>query len=192
MYNIFLLSTRRHQHQQQQQQQHNQPPTMAHSSQQSSQDFDDDLTQISQTQDEEVQYRRGLFKKPKNAGSEDSFAEKPSDKKNELGEQSQYSEVIFLGEVKRMEEENASQEPMSPRAVRKSFCDRFHRELEQLLVDMHPGCTPTQDEKDTEVGLLCGHILNKCADRAFSRAQWARDLMIGDIMRRSQPKNARS
>ena len=91
-----------------------------------------------------------------------------------------------------MEEENTSKETMSPRAVRKSFCNRFHRELEQFLVDMNPTYTPTQDEKDSEVGLLCGHILNKCADRAFSRAQWARDLMIGDIMRRSQPKNARS
>ena len=168
----------------------NQQPTMAQSSQ-SSQDFDDDLTQISQTQHEEVDYRRRLFKKPKIAGSEDLFAEKPSEKRNELGEQSQYSEVIILGEVKRMEEENTSQETMSPRAVRKSFCNRFHRELEQLLVDMNPTYTPTQDEKDSEVGLLCGHILNKLADRAFSRAQWAKDLMIGEIMRRSQQKNAR-
>ena len=163
---------------------------MAQSSQ-SSQDFDDNLIQISQTQDEEVHYRRGLFKKPKIAGSEDLFAEKPSEKRNELGEQSQYSEVILLGEVKRMEEENTSKETMSPRAVRKSFCNRFHRELEQLLVDMNPTYTPTQDEKDSEVGLLCGQILNNLADRAFSRAQWAKDLMIGEIMRRSQQKNAR-
>ena len=105
---------------------------MAQSSQ-SSQDFDDDLTQILQTQHEEVDYRRRLFKKPKIAGSEDLFAEKPSEKRNDLGEQSQYSEVIILGEVKRMEKENTSKETMSPRAVRKSFCMRFHRELEQLL-----------------------------------------------------------
>ena len=162
---------------------------MAHSSQQSSQDFDDDLTQFSQTQDEEVQYKRGFFKKPKKPASEDLFAEAPSEK-NEI-QQSQFSEVIFEGEVKRIQKETNSQEPMSPRAVRQSFCDRFHREVEKILMDMHPGYTPTQDERDTEVGLLCGHILNKCADRAFSRAQWARDLMIGNIMRRSLPKNAR-
>ena len=163
---------------------------MAQSSQ-SSQDFDDDLTQISQTQDEGVDYRRGFFKKPKMSGSEDLFAEKPSEMRNELGEQSQYGEVILLGEVKRMEKENTSKETMSPRAVRKSFCLRFHRELEQLLQDMNPTYTPTQDEKDSEVGLLCGQILDNLADRAFSRAQWAKDLMIAEIMRRSQQKNAR-
>ena len=56
---------------------------------------------------------------------------------------------------------------------------------------MNPTYTPTQDEKDSEVGLLCGQILDNLADRAFSRAQWAKDLMIGEIMRRSQQKNAR-
>ena len=161
---------------------------MAYSSQQSSQDFDDDLTQITQTQEEEVQYRRGLFKKPKKPASEDLFAEEPS--KNEI-QPSQLSVQILDGEVKRIQEETNSQEPMSPRAVRQSFCDRFHRMVEGILQDMHPGYTPTHAERDTEVALLCGHILNKCADRAFSRAQWARDLMIGDIMKRSQPKNAR-
>ena len=162
---------------------------MAYSSQQSSQDFDEDLTQITQTQEEEVQYRRGLFKKPRKPASEDLFAEEPS-KKNEI-QSSQLSVQILDGEVKRIQEETNSQEPMSPRAVRQSFCDRFHRMVEGILQDMHPGYTPTHAERDTEVALLCGHILNKCADRAFSRAQWARDLMIGDIMKRSQPKNAR-
>ena len=161
---------------------------MACSSQQSSQDFDEDLTQITQTQEEEVQYRRGLFKKPRKPASEDLFAEEPS--KNEI-QPSQLSVQILDGEVKRIQEETNSQEPMSPRAVRQSFCDRFHRMVEEILQDMHPGYTPTHAERDTEVALLCGHILNKCADRAFSRAQWARDLMIGDIMKRSQPKNAR-
>ena len=153
---------------------------------QSSQDFDDDLTQISQTQDESEEYRRGVFKKPKVSGSEDLFAEKPT----ELGQQSQYGEVILLGEVKRMENENTSKESMSPRAIRKSFCMRFHRQLEKLLEDMHPNYIPTPDERDLEVGLLCGQILDNLADRAFSRAQWAKDLMIAEIMRRSQQKNA--
>ena len=158
---------------------------------QSSQEFDDDLTQISQTQDESVDYRRGFFKKPKMSGSEDLFAEKPSEMRNELGEQSQYGEVILLGEVKRMEKENTSKESMSPRAIRKSFCMRFHRQLEKLLEDMHPNYIPTPDERDLEVGLLCGQILDNLADRAFSRAQWAKDLMIAEIMRRSQEKKAR-
>ena len=56
---------------------------------------------------------------------------------------------------------------------------------------MHPNYIPTPDERDLEVGLLCGQILDNLADRAFSRAQWAKDLMIAEIMRRSQQKNAR-
>ena len=121
------------------------------------------------------------------SGSEDLFAEKPT----ELGQQSQFGEVILLGEVKRMENENTSKESMSPRAIRKSFCMRFHRQLEKLLEDMHPNYIPTPDERDLEVGLLCGQILDNLADRAFSKAQWAKDLMIAEIMRRSQEKKAR-
>ena len=183
--NIFILSTCRHQQQQQQEQQ--KQPATTRTMEQSSQEFDDDLTQISQTQDDDVDCRRGLFKKPKMSSSEDLFEEKPS----EIGEQSQYGDVILVGELKRLKKENTSKETMSPRAVRKSFCLRFHRELEQLLQDMNPTYNPSQDEKDYEVGLLCGQILENLADRAFSRSRWAKDLMIGEIMRRSQ-KIARS
>ena len=56
---------------------------------------------------------------------------------------------------------------------------------------MNPTYTPTPDEKDLEVGLLGSQILDNLADRAFSRAQWAKDLMIAEIMRRSQEKKAR-
>ena len=158
---------------------------------QSSQDFDDDLTQISQTQDEGVDYRRGFFKKPKMSGSEDLFEEKTSEKRKDREEMSHYSSVILLGEVQRMQKENTSKEIMSPRAVRRSFCLRFHRQLEEILQDMHPNYKPSQDEKDYEVGLLCAEILETLADRGFSKARWAKDLMIGEIMRRSQQKNAR-
>ena len=103
----------------------------------------------------------------------------------EREEQSQYSSVILLGEVARMQKENTSKGSMSPRAVRRSFCLRFHRQLEEILQDMHPNYTPNQDEKDYEVGLLCGQILENLADRGFSKARWAKDLMIGEIMKRS-------
>ena len=45
---------------------------------QASQDFDEDLTQISQTQEDDGDYRRGFFKKPMMSGSEDLFEEKTS------------------------------------------------------------------------------------------------------------------
>ena len=51
------------------------------------------------------------------SGSKDLFEEKPS----EIGEQSQYGDVILVGELKRLKKENTSKETMSPRAVRKSF-----------------------------------------------------------------------
>ena len=153
---------------------------------QASQDFDEDLTQISQTQeDEDGDYRRGFFKKPKMSSSEDLFEEKTSEKRKEREEMSQYSSVILLGEVQRMQKENTSKETMSPRAVRRSFCLRFHRQLEEILQDMHPNYKPSQDEKDYEVGLLCAEILETLADRGFSKARWAKDLMIGEIMKRS-------
>ena len=101
---------------------------------QASQDFDEDLTQISQTQeDEDGDYRRGFFKKPKMSGSEDLFEEKTSEKRKEREEMSQYSSVILLGKVQRMQKENTLKEIMSPRAVRRSFCLRFHRQLEEIL-----------------------------------------------------------
>ena len=152
---------------------------------QASQDFDEDLTQISQTQEDDGDYRKRFIKKPKMSGSEDLFEEKTSEKRKEREEMSQYSSVILLGEVQRMQKENTSKETMSPRAVRRSFCLRFHRQLEEILQDMHPKYTPSQDEKDYEVGLLCAEILETLADRGFSKARWAKDLMIAEIMKRS-------
>ena len=57
--------------------------------------------------------------------------------------------------------------------------------LEEILQDMHPNYKPSQDEKDYEVGLLCAEILETLADRGFSKARWAKDLMIAEIMKRS-------
>ena len=135
MFHIYIsYSTCR---KQQQQQQHQQQPT-TRTMDQSSQDFDEDLTQISQTQDDDGDYRRGLFKKLKMSGSKDLFEERTPEKRMEREEQSQYGSVILLGEVQRMQKENTSKETMSPRAVRRSFCLRFHRQLEEILQDMHP------------------------------------------------------
>ena len=165
-------------------------PTMEHSSQ----DFDEDVTQLSQTQEDDEDYSgRGFLgaKKPKMSASEDLFEEKKPQKpekrkeREDKEEQSQYGSVILLGEASRLQNENPSQGPMSPRAVKRSFILKFHKNMEELLQDMHTYYHPNQDEKDYEVGLICAEILETLAERSFSKAKWAKDLMIGEIRKRS-------
>ena len=70
-----------------------------------------------------------------------------------------------------MKRENASQESMSPRVVKRSFVLRFHKSVEKLLQDMHPNYTPNQDKNDYELGLICSKILETLAEKSLSNGR---------------------
>ena len=116
---------------------------------QASQDFDEDLTQIAQTQEMRMETtEEGSSRNQRCLAVKTFLKKKTSEKRKEREEMSQYGSVILFDEVQRMqkETENTSKEIMSPRAVRRSFCLRFRRQLEEILQDMHPNYTPSQDE----------------------------------------------
>ena len=106
-------------------------------------------------------------------------------KKTDLSDEdepSQFGSVILQKESQRLQTDSSqkssedhiqesSQE--SHGALKRSFIDRFHCKIEELLKSMAPCYEPTQYGLDSEMGLICIEVLDKKAGRGFSQAPWA-------------------
>ena len=57
--------------------------------------------------------------------------------------------------------------------------------MEDLLKEMVPCYRPNQAELDLQLGLICMEVLDKLASRSFSKASWAKKILLKEVPKRS-------